>query len=408
MLAGYCSGNINSTSLGFDDGEPNTFVNSNSEAAVEVEKSMNAASETAFTMTLKQVLSTNPGTDGSIASENDIVASEFRDGIPYSIHNADGSLAGIGETGPNGEFKLYAGQYVRLNLPDSTMWTVSEKTSATPNYTLAGLSPDPGNGKLKKLNENLMLINLPAVMQYTLVYDSNGGTGGPGTIIQAGNNTFTVPSLVPTKDGYDCVGWSDAPGGETVYQSGNSVKIPDGEYKKTIYAVWVKKKTYTVTYTDGVVGKNVFSDQGYEGLKEGDETPAFVGTPTREGYAFMGWSPAVKDKVVGSMANEDGEIIYTATWRELKVYSVVYYGGVVEGHEVFSNETHGNLKEGDPTPKCASKTEKDGYKFMGWEPAIKDTVDGDMADENGKIVYTATWQKVEKESQSSEETASTQ
>ncbi|HBA49865.1 MAG TPA: hypothetical protein DCZ91_19140, partial [Lachnospiraceae bacterium] len=404
MLAGYCSGDINSTSLGFDDGEPNTFVNSNSEAAVEVEKSMNAASETAFTMTLKQVLSTNPGTDGSIASENDIVASEPRDGIPYSIHNADGSLAGTGETGPNGEFKLYAGQYVRLNLPDSTMWTVSEKTSATPNYTLAGLSPDPGNGKLKKLNENLMLINLPAVMQYTLVYDSNGGTGGPGIVIQAGSGTFTIPSQIPTREGYDCVGWSEAPGEETVYHSGNSVTIQDGEYKKTIYAVWVAKKTYTVTYTDGVENVNVFPNQGYEGLKEGDNTPAFVGTPTRKGYEFDGWSPEVKSIVSGKDANANGEITYTAKW--VKLYTVVYKDGL--GGRVFGDETHGNCKEGYPTPECASETKRLGYVFMGWEPEIKGTVDGDMADENGKIVYTATWQKVEKESQSSEETASTQ
>ena len=335
ILAGYCYGDINSTSLEVPDGIwPSTFVNSNKETAVEVEKSMKGDSETAFTMILKQVLSirSDEGSAG-IVSEDDIVASEPRDGIPYSIHNADGSLAGTGETGvkeepyePNGEFKLYAGQYVRLYVPEGTMWTVSEKTAATPNYTLAGLSPDPGSGKLKKLNENLMLINLPAVKQYTLKYDSNGGTGGPGTVIQAGNNTFTIPSLVPTKDGYDCVGWSDAPGGDVAYAFGGSVTISEWEYEKTIYAVWKPQKTYTVTYTDGVEGETVFADQGYM-VKEGDKTPAFVGTPIREGYEFMDWSPAVKDKVVGSMANEDGEIIYTATWQKKVGYRYIrkYY-----------------------------------------------------------------------------------
>ena len=55
ILAGYCYGDINSTSLEVPDGIwPSTFVNSNKETAVEVEKSMKGDSETAFTMLLKQ------------------------------------------------------------------------------------------------------------------------------------------------------------------------------------------------------------------------------------------------------------------------------------------------------------------------------------------------------------------
>lgn len=65
--------------------------------------------------------------------------------------------------------------------------------------------------------------------------------------------------------------------------------------------------TYSVNYTDGVPGQIVFPDQGYEGLKAGQTTPAFVGTPTRSGYTFMGWSPAVSPTV-------QGDVTYTATW----------------------------------------------------------------------------------------------
>ena len=84
--------------------------------------------------------------------------------------------------------------------------------------------------------------------------------------------------------------------------------------------VWITHQkpvepTYTVTYTDGVVGVTVFPDQGYEGLKAGDATPEFVGTPTRDGYTFMGWSPAV-NPVVSADDADDGEIVYTATWQE--------------------------------------------------------------------------------------------
>ena len=64
----------------------------------------------------------------------------------------------------------------------------------------------------------------------------------------------------------------------------------------------------TVTYTDGVENEEVFADQVYT-VKEGDATPAFNGTPTREGYVFLGWEPEVAETVTGNAT-------YTAKWEE--------------------------------------------------------------------------------------------
>ena len=64
--------------------------------------------------------------------------------------------------------------------------------------------------------------------------------------------------------------------------------------------------TYSVTYTDGANG-SAFKDQVYSGLKSGVATPAFNGTPTRSGYTFNGWTPAVAKTVTG-------DATYTATW----------------------------------------------------------------------------------------------
>lgn len=66
--------------------------------------------------------------------------------------------------------------------------------------------------------------------------------------------------------------------------------------------------TYTVTYTDGANG-SAFKDQVYSGLKSGVATPAFNGTPTRSGYTFNGWTPAVAKTVTG-------DATYTATWSQ--------------------------------------------------------------------------------------------
>ena len=64
---------------------------------------------------------------------------------------------------------------------------------------------------------------------------------------------------------------------------------------------------YTVTYTDGVDGEEIFKDQTYT-VESGKATPAFDGTPTRKGYTFVGWKPAVAATVTGNAT-------YEAAWK---------------------------------------------------------------------------------------------
>ena len=68
------------------------------------------------------------------------------------------------------------------------------------------------------------------------------------------------------------------------------------------------KLNFTVTYTDGVSGSQVFADQTYQNLEYGDSTPSFSGTPTRDGYTFTGWSPTLMSKVTA-------DVTYTAQWE---------------------------------------------------------------------------------------------
>lgn len=64
---------------------------------------------------------------------------------------------------------------------------------------------------------------------------------------------------------------------------------------------------YAVTYTDGVDGEEIFKDQVYT-VEFGKATPAFNGTPARDGYKFTGWTPAVADTVTSNAT-------YEATWK---------------------------------------------------------------------------------------------
>lgn len=86
-----------------------------------------------------------------------------------------------------------------------------------------------------------------------------------------------------------------------------------------VYVEYEKVPEYIVTYTDGVDDEEVFKDQVYPELKKGVDTPAFEGTPEREGYIFSGWAPEVSEKVTDN-------VTYVAQWRPDKVnYAVEYY-----------------------------------------------------------------------------------
>ena len=75
----------------------------------------------------------------------------------------------------------------------------------------------------------------------------------------------------------------------------------------TVKCETVPQETYyIVTYTDGV-GGTAFVDQAIR-VKSGDPTPAFNGTPSRSGYTFTGWTPAVTDTVTDN-------VTYTAQWK---------------------------------------------------------------------------------------------
>lgn len=109
------------------------------------------------------------------------------------------------------------------------------------------------------------------------------------------------------RDGYVFYGWTpavaDTVSGDAVYTAtweadvnGNGVADKDEE-------------TYTVTYTDGVDGEEIFPDQVFDGLLAGLDVPAFEGTPVRDGYTFTGWSPEAGGTV-------RGDIVFTAQWKQ--------------------------------------------------------------------------------------------
>ncbi|MDQ0363326.1 putative RNA methylase [Breznakia pachnodae] len=147
-----------------------------------------------------------------------------------------------------------------------------------------------------------------------------------------------------------------------------SVKFPSPSLKLEI-------KGLTVTYTDGVDDIEVFEDQVYENIKSDSLTPMFKGTPEREGYTFIGWSPEVASNVT-----ED--VVYEAQWKANE-YTIRYTDGV-ENEEIFEDQIYEEIEYGTATPTFEGTLEREGYTFAGWSPEVASNVTGD-------VVYEAQW-----------------
>ena len=130
-------------------------------------------------------------------------------------------------------------------------------------------------------------------------------------------------------------------------------------------------KEFTVTYTDGVENEEVFADQVYT-VKEGDATPAFDGTPAREGYVFLGWEPEVAETVTG-------DATYVAMW-ELETYTITYdFRKVVKTSDVknLNNPTTFTIEDLPLTLKAPTfKNNEWPQKFLNWRD-----VDGNVVTE---------------------------
>ena len=191
----------------------------------------------------------------------------------------------------------------------------------------------------------------------------------------------------PTREGYVFKGWNPEVAAKV---TGNATYVARwGEDKNNNGIADDEETKYTVRYTDGVDDEVIFSDQVYGNLLSGVDTPAFKGTPRREGYVFKGWNPEVAAKVTG-------DVTYVATWGEDKnnngiddseetKYTVTYTDGV-DGEEVFADQVYGNLLSGVATPAFEGTPARTGYVFKGWNPEVAATV-------TGNVTYVAVWEK---------------
>ena len=205
-------------------------------------------------------------------------------------------------------------------------YTVTEADRANGSVvntaTATGTSPDPENpdptvdpGKDEEpIRQNFFTINY--------VFDWPGDAAPanapavPAAVTVTEHEAFTVSTA----------GYADIP--YALAENGNAItvlrfngwdtstvvtSVNDVTADATVHGAWtIEMVWYTVTYTDGVPGEVLFADQVTTTLRIGAATPAFAGTPAREGYTFQGWAPAVTATVMGNTT-------YTAQWAPIVV-----------------------------------------------------------------------------------------
>ncbi len=187
----------------------------------------------------------------------------------------------------------------------------------------------------------------------------------PSFKVEAGNPTFgksyTIPSSVPTLEGYTFAGWLLEADGN-IYQPNSSFVWSFNE-NSTFTAIW-NAKSFVATY-------NLNGGEGLDVLTETvDYMESFTITntiPEKEGYVFAGWeAKTASGEVLGRYTagstltwNKLENVTFTAQWIVLSV-DVTFNtnGGEISTDKV---TVHFGSKYGTlPVPTM------EGYKFDGW------------------------------------------
>ena len=92
-------------------------------------------------------------------------------------------------------------------------------------------------------SEHIYVTSITATERgYTLTYNANKGTGGPSAVSNI--TSTTISKTVPTRDGYEFLGWSTSSSATSAsYVAGDKISL---SANVTLYAVW--RELYTITY----------------------------------------------------------------------------------------------------------------------------------------------------------------
>ncbi len=278
----------------------------------------------------------------------------------------------------------------------------------------------------------------PGVETFEFTADANGGAFADGSTsiekeLAEGEAIGELPT--PTRDGYEFTGWEGIPedgkmpasdlkitatwkeivpepethkvtyylvkGEDGVaeaytsktFKEGEALTHPDVEIEGFTFKGWTDKDGNPLPETMGTEDIEAYANleinsykvtyyfaagevyEEYADVKFASEVPV-PADPTKEGYIFAGWEPAV----ASTMPAHD--LTYTAKWVTIPVAGEEYTARYVVDGKTYALYV---LEEGDSIPVPAAPT-KFGFVFVGWEPEVPATMPGE------NVEFEAQWE----------------
>lgn len=210
-----------------------------------------------------------------------------------------------------------------------------------------------------------------ATKEIKLYFSANGGSGVPATQTLEANSSglasFTIPSTTPTRNNYTFLGWSTSSSASSAsYSPGDTITLSEDD---TLYAVWQKNPTYTLTYdakggTSGPSSESKTVSPGSSAIFTVSDT-----VPTYEGYTFLGWSTSsaalTVEYVAGDEIDTTSNITLYAVWKENATHVITFdaNGGEGEPDDMSCvSDSNGVATVTLPT----SEPTRSGFIFIGW------------------------------------------
>ena len=264
--------------------------------------------------------------------------------LTYNANGGSGEPPDDDDTTTDGEFMyIISDQEPYRSGYDFIGW--SETRNGTPQYC-------GRNSDLSDINPSLeyrfYTTDADAVLyacwevttyDYSLVYNTNGGSGGPFNENWNGQTSSTyrttISVTVPVRtDGYVFDYWSGSDG--KTYRQGDQIVLNPGT--TTLTAMW-KQNQYTCHLNYSAPGaSNVPDNDEYSGTGTSDHRFTIENiTPTMDGYVFLYWSCEGESYDPGDTIDVpyNGTKTLTAMWdvAQLKITSTQNSLGMVEGEQ---------------------------------------------------------------------------
>lgn len=212
---------------------------------------------------------------------------------------------------------------------------------------------------------------------YTITLKDGTSTFGSASVIQ--NEPYKL--TVPTKTGYDFIGWFDSASGGKQYTDGTGISLAvwDISGGKTLYAHW-RLNYYSITY----ICNEFVKLKGLPSVYSVEDNNISLSSQERNYYNFRWEIDGQTVSLINTSYAKD--IVVNGVWTPFE-YKITY----VLNDGTASNRTSYNVET--QTFKLTEPT-KTGYTFVGWTGSNGDIPQKDVTISVGShadLSYTANW-----------------